>query len=74
MQRHSSEAPPLMYHILSSEMLGQLQESFDSLEQGSRKMLAQVRHHFVIFPDEADKHFQTKNLAAQQTAKRWFGF
>ncbi|KAH8099770.1 lethal giant larvae like, C-terminal-domain-containing protein [Cristinia sonorae] len=40
-----------------TEGLGQLQESFDSLEQGSRKMLA-----------------QTKSLAAQQTAKRWFGF
>ncbi|KAK7695037.1 hypothetical protein QCA50_002225 [Cerrena zonata] len=39
------------------EMLGQLQESFDSLEQGSRKMLA-----------------QTKTMAAQQTAKGWFGF
>lgn len=27
---------------IDSENLGQLQESFDSLEQGSRKMLAQV--------------------------------
>jgi len=39
------------------EMLGNLQESFDSLGQGSRRMLE-----------------QTRNLAAQQTAKRWFGF
>ncbi|TCD68310.1 hypothetical protein EIP91_011169 [Steccherinum ochraceum] len=39
-----------------TEGLGELQESFDSLEQGSKKML-----------------FQSKALAAQQTAKRWFG-
>ncbi|THH26967.1 hypothetical protein EUX98_g7215 [Antrodiella citrinella] len=39
-----------------TENLGQLQESFDSLEQGSKKMLS-----------------QSKSMAAQQTAKRWFG-
>ncbi|OCH89538.1 hypothetical protein OBBRIDRAFT_881275 [Obba rivulosa] len=39
------------------QMLGDLQESFDSLEQGSKKMVSQA-----------------KNLAAQQSAKRWFNF
>jgi len=39
------------------QMLGDLEESFNSLEQGSKGMLAQAQ-----------------KLAAQQSAKRWFGF
>lgn len=40
--RSSCQTSPLTLGYLDSENLGQLQESFDSLEQGSRKMLAQV--------------------------------
>ncbi|KAF8167354.1 WD40 containing snare-dependent exocytosis protein [Crassisporium funariophilum] len=39
------------------QMLGDLEERFNSLEEGSRSMVAQA-----------------KRLAAQQTAKGWFGF
>jgi len=39
------------------QVLGELEETFSSLEQGSRSMLTQA-----------------KRLAAEQTAKSWFGF
>ncbi|TFY59345.1 hypothetical protein EVJ58_g5836 [Rhodofomes roseus] len=39
------------------EMLGNLEEQFNSLEQGSKNMVAQAQ-----------------KMAAQQSAKRWFGF
>jgi len=52
-----------LYNRLSSavnergQLLGDLNERFNSLEEGSRSMVAQA-----------------KRLAAQQTAKGWFGF
>ncbi|KAF6766707.1 lethal giant larvae like, C-terminal-domain-containing protein [Ephemerocybe angulata] len=59
----AASAQTSFYNKISSalsergQMLGGLEESFNSLEEGSRNMAAQA-----------------KRLAAQQTAKSWFGF
>lgn len=63
------------------QMLGDLEESFNSLEQGSKGMLSQVR---TVSSIEFEKHLadaqyyqfdvQAQRLAAQQSGKRWFGY
>ena len=56
-------------------MLGGLEESFQSLESGSKNMLNQVRG-ITNFGTISLSYIQpqAKTLAAKQTAKRWFQF
>jgi hypothetical protein len=55
-------------------MLGDLEENFKSLEQGSKGMLSQVTGLEVLVSAASDLQLQAKRLAAQNSAKSWFGF
>ncbi|KAL0576712.1 Lethal(2) giant larvae sro7 [Marasmius crinis-equi] len=57
------------------QMLGDLEDRFNSLEQGSRSMANQASVVRLVFWRRNLKWFlQAKRLAAEQTAKSWFKF
>ena len=58
-------------------MLGDLEQRFNSLEDGGKNLVEQVMNYSNPFPSSDFKLYilvQAKRLAAQQTAKGWFGF
>ena len=57
-------------------MLGDLEQRFNSLEDGSRNMVEQVNSDYNPKNCASSDLYvvQAKRLAAQQAAKGWFGF
>jgi len=76
----AASAQATIYSKLSSalgergQLLNGLEEGFKSLEQGSQNMAAQVPFPSSISFSDTDHGMKAKKLAAQQTAKSWFGF